>query len=368
MHKEELARYLKFGFARTFEYGETVETIEIGWSEAKEKFLELYQASFKKFPGNSLAFCGGLASCMNLSYMDKNIPTLSVELGVNTKELSEKFNAENFLFEIKNVERSLIEMVKIWDEPRCCIEDVLAFARQGGAKPLGFSEIYCEGGTDYLLMGGFDFFNLMKFAMLKGDYKVDRALHYGGKKLEKIRLESSILNKTYMEHFLTGNYIFDDKELYDFGLPAPKVSLKQDTIQDFTKALFEWGRRSVDEDRTKKLGDYFGIRSYSPFFNDKEMIKFCLSLPIEMKYCLGRGRHILKEAVKIPKLNLVHRIYPNIYKVINEEFQILIEKYVKNKKSKMYDLIDFDVAQRHINNRKKCWALLNLEIWLEERE
>jgi hypothetical protein len=209
--------------------------------------------------------------------------------------------------------------------------------------------------------------HLMNLAIHRKEYNLLNALKISSKiKIHHIHKKYD----TYEDCFNDSISIFNDKELIDMGLDVCNIKIK-DTLEDFIRAWFDWGYETVYKHRTKLFGDYFNFSSFSPYINDKSMVNFCLSLPLEMKLCLGRNKHILKESIVLPlniKHNMSNKIFPNIYYTVKNDMKKLIKKYLQDKNRIIFSYLPYDKIQKYIGGDYiKEWNLLNLSIWLEIR-
>jgi len=357
---DNLNRYLKYGTTSEFTYGEPISIIDIEWEEAKEEFRKNLIKSISKFKTDGVAFCGTMSACCMLQLTEKNMSTWSVDIGIDTKTSSDLFKSKNHTVKIKNLEKSIIEINKINPFLRSSIEDIYAYTRQKFWSKYSKNGL-CEGGTDYLLSTNND---LMYLAILRKEYSILKALKITSP--NKIKNIKYISSNMYSECFNNAISIFNNDDLIDLGLEPISIELKEDRLDHYTKAMFDWGYKTVYEQRTKVFMKYFDFKTFSPYVNDIEMVNFCLSLPMEMKFCLGRGKHILKEAIPVVKNHLTNRIFPNIYETIKPEFEVLIDKYLKNKKRKIFSYLPYNKVQKYLNGGfLKKWILLNLAIWME---
>ena len=361
-----LNTFLKYGVDKKFFYGDPVVVKDIIWKDAKAKFIENLRMSINRVPSNSFSFCGGMTACSFISLINKNVSTWSVDIGIDTEKMSKLLNSENHMVKVENLEEILIEINKLSDFPRASLEDVYAYSRQKNWSKVGNSGV-CEGGVKFLLLGSDIYNGLMNLAISRGDYKISKARKFIlPEKIKKSNYEN--LFDSYTDCFNACITIFQDHEIVEFGLEPEKITLKNDTLEDFLIATFEWGYKTVYEYRTKVLASHFNMTHASPLINDPEMVDFCLSLPIEMKYCLGNESHILKESILFPeniKEHMAQRIYPYIYKTIKPGMQILINKYLRDKNRKLFNHLDYDIVQKHLGNYVKAWNLLSLAVWME---
>jgi hypothetical protein len=363
-------RYLKFGTEKEFDYSEPVSAIDIDWEDAKREFRDRLTHSVNRyrFSYDGLALCGTMNACCYMAVSERTMPTFSVDVGFDTGKLSKLLGCNNYTLPINNVELCIKEVHALNPFLRSSIEDMYSYNRQGFFGERGHKLMLCEGGSDYLLASDN---NLMKLAISKGEYSIKKALDV---RSTIVVNQSYVHFDTYEDCFNHTVSIFTDEEINEFGLEPPRIKLREDNLEHYLKAIYDWGLQTIYEQRTNVFADNFDFIIYSPFINDEQMVNFGLSLPLEYKYCLGRRKHILKEAVPLDpeiKKNITNMIFPRIWKTIEPEVKILLEKYFK-KDSVIFDHLPYDVVMRHINDTNewsfiKKWNLLNLSIWLESK-
>ncbi len=54
--------------------------------------------------------------------------------------------------------------------------------------------------------------------------------------------------------------------------------------------------------------------------------------------------------------------------VYREQYQNLVNKYLKDRSREIFEVIDYDEAQKHLNHYRKMWCLLNLSVWTENNK
>lgn len=348
-------RYLKYGTSKEFDYGEPVPIIDMKWEDAKEQFKRNLSRSIDKFPTDGVAFCGTMSACSLLQL--KKMSTWSVDIGIDTKAASKIYGCENHTTKIENLEESIIEINKINKFLRSSLEDIYAYTRQKFWSQHSKTGL-CEGGTDYLLASNS---SLMNLAIRKKEYKVSKAIKLISPDRLNVFKGPDFHFDTYEDCFNHSVSIFTNDELMDLGLEPVSIKLRENSLEHYTKAMFDWGYQTVYEQRTSVFADHFGFQTFSPYINDPDMVNFCLSLPMEMKYCLGRGKHILKETLPVDNLYITNRIFPKIYQTIESELEVLMNKYLNI----IYDYFSYEKIQKHLNDFIKKWMLLNLAIWME---
>ena len=365
--KDIISRYLKYGDAQLFDYGEVIEPQYYDWDYAKAHFYDEYFMSMFDFQSHEISFCGTLTGCTMVNVLGDALRTWSVDVGVDVEGLSKSMKLDHVYgyIDLENLEKDLFIINELYDTPRASIEDIYAYSRQKELSKRGIKKIYCEGGSDWLLLGYEKIYAaIMALAIKRKEYSILKAAQYGSaKSMMTDRPPSS-----YIESFFLRNVIFPDDELEELGLVPHRPQLREDKLNHIIRFAFDWGYNNVYKRRTKVFGDRFNLNIYSPFYNNKKFVDFCLSLPMEMKYCLGRGKHILKESVPVSdevKDKIIPKLSDHIYKYIKNDFNILLKKYLNNKNNILFKYLPFEVVQKHLDNYMHSWQLLNLAIWLE---
>lgn len=365
MLKEDLSKYLKYGHTWDFDYGQPIKQIDITWEDAKLKLYSLIRESILELNLQSVCFCGTLGGYALNKILNRRMISWSVDLGFDLEPICFDLNLENKYAKIDNVEESLIELNKLWDSPRCELEDIFAYSRQKEiSKSMQNTKTLCEGGSDWVLMGeNRRWFPVMLMAINRGEYSFDKAFSYGGKGLLKIKRYLLKGQQTYFDCFTDYSNIFSDDELYMFGLNVPKPQLRDDTIEDISRLSYDWGYMRW-KTKTDVLASLFGFSAHPVFLLNEKLVNFCLSLPLEMKYCISNGRHILKEIIDI-ETELIRGIYGGIQNQVESSMDSLINKYIINKNRIIHDFLPYDKTIRMTNQFLKIWQLLNLSIWME---
>lgn len=365
---EELGKYLTYGDTLPIKKSVVVETIDYNWDEAKELFREKLTNSLSTNHSSHLAFSGTTAGLTLRHILGHDvIKTLWTHECLNIDPLLEGWQSKYGSFDVSNLENDLIKLAELSDVPRCSMEDIFSYHRIGDIGKES-DTLYCEGGTDFLFLG----FNVVDFMMKslfrRKQYDIAFAMKIsnGKSQLNGIgKHRSEISNQIFNDDF----FYFTNDEIERFGLQPPKNIIDPSTQATFMTSFFDLGYHIVYEMRTKLLGNHFGVDIFSPFYNDPDFVKFCLSIPMEMKYCIGRKKHILKEAFDLSKQ---YKKFPHfdlertLFAYIKDEIRSLSIKYLTNKKSKIFNYLPFDIVQKYIEPKnKKTIVLLNLAIWME---
>lgn len=155
----------------------------------------------------------------------------------------------------------------------------------------------------------------------------------------------------------------DYDHLYGFSLDSDNLNtcLKM----DLTNILP--GDYMVKDDRLAMLNS---IELRTPFL-DKDLVEFCCTLPSDFKVDGAQTKKILRKAFgdKLTDSILAKKKQgfgaPVDRWLRQPKMEELTQKYLKNKGAKIFDYLDFDAVQNHLNYTYKHWVLLVLGIWME---
>jgi len=363
-----LEKYLTYGDTKPIKKSSTVEVCNYDWNTVKHLFVEKLKESLSTKHSSHLAFSGTTAGLVLRHILGDEIKKLWSHGGINIDPLLKGWESQYCSFD--NLEEDLIKIAELSDTPRCSMEDVFSYNR---IQAIGKESdtLYCEGGTDFLFLGFNIIDYMMKSLFRRKKYNMALAMKCLNRKAELNELSkhtSDININIFNDNF----FYFTYEEIKEFGLQPPENIVDHSTQATFMTSFFDLGYHIVYEMRTKLLGDRFGVDIFSPFYNDPEFVNFCLSIPMEMKYCIGRKKHILKEAFdlssqykKLPHFDFERRLFT----IIKDEIENLSKKYLTNKKSRIFKYLPYDIVQKYIvPDNKKTIILLNLAIWMEVHE
>ena len=395
MTKNEVSNYLKFGFTESLWYNEPHEIKDISWENSIEGYKYYYEKEISSIDvSNALcALSGGLDSSLNIFHIkDKDPLVYSYIIKGNTDhiyahQLANYWKLKNFILidsEDINLEHNLIEMNKMWKTPRCVTGDLHTYDAYVKAKEIRDCLLSGIGSEPMSLGIGWMYSPLISLAIIRKEYDYEKATTIMNKSkyfdpLFKTQFNAKQIlknkNKTYSqlikELFELG--LFSDEFLTLIGLDPPKIELREDNIFHALQCTYDWYNPNLIGKRYPILEEKLKLKTIAPYFN-KELRKFCFSLPLEYKFCLGSERHVMRNYIgeKLPEF-IINRhkqpFQPSVDWFFSNSIEIdsLITTYLHDVNKKIYYYIDFDIVIHKLKTMTNYqrWTLLNLSIWLE---
>lgn len=401
MHNTIL-NYLTYGCSRNFPTVVDIKESDLSFQEAKQELLRITDLVIKDNitdPENTIFQCsGGFDSSVVISYFN-NISTYCGGRTTSSDNLYSRRTSEYFKTKhqyvseeeiTKNIdiESCLLEMNKIHSLPRGYTNDLGLYLFVKHIKEKTDSITGGEG-IELMYLGYLSMYiKAIYSAIWNKEYSIDRANLY----LKEKQIQTNDNNKLCYADLLlmrkrkTNNYFklmdwwstgFDSIEIKNIGLP--QVELPQLNFFNFVNFVFKWYGQEFYFDRKLEYANHFKLKWIMPYL-DKRFIDFSLSLPLEMRNCMGQFKYILYETLshKLPEF-IINR--PKEGFVLSFQFYIerkddiikLVDKYLKSNTSLIYNYLDYKETDKLIeqsknrfafNDLKKLWMLLNLEMWL----
>jgi asparagine synthase (glutamine-hydrolysing) len=190
------------------------------------------------------------------------------------------------------------------------------------------------------------------------------------------KMSDSLIMELYTRDFMDH---VRDVQVYD--LVRPRMDLERAGGDNMTQALLFDFENYLAGDLCPKMdiaGMSHGLEARSPFL-DHKLIEFCASLPREWKYSRGRGKYILREALKnILPAEILDRPKKGfgipVHDWFRGELKELCHDTLLAPKSRIHQYVRQDTLRNMVKNHMdgtrqegaRLWLLLTLELWLRE--
>lgn len=324
MNKQEIARFLRWGFIDDVDYPEPVPMMKDKGMDGdlESIFLNILIPLLPKHNNFVMAYSGGYAGAAYLELYGKmkNVHIVTGEFLNNAMYMAGYYHCRLDLNPFGELEKDLFDIHTFLPQPRCILGDIYVWNRQRYLAENGWFNCLCEGGSDSLF-----------------------------------------IPNAWADYSRMG--ILSDEDIEFLGLPEAPIVLKNETIEDLCSAIHYWYNHNLSTVRNNMMADHFGTTIISPFINE-ELSKFVLSLPYDLK----QNGKLFKQAVPLPTQvhNMVRgNIYVNLVKMlISKGMMNLVDKYLGNKNSRIFTVLDFYKVQT-FHDPIKLWQLLNLAISYE---
>jgi hypothetical protein len=326
MDKNILVKYLMFG--GSFD--------EIKYSKHKQISISIEDAinEYDYRLGNSITslddnqiytLSGGIDSSLIVTYVDQPFTICFQVDGNKDADYARKFDSEVIIdrgFNNISIKDYLREIQKQWDSPHCFRSDLYDY--------------YVYTRYDKMILG-------------------DDPIH--------IDLNSCIQKRiTTPNAFIDSILIFDHRQIEEFDLTPFEYNIEGD-MNDVVYLAYDWFTTL-----SRKL--FFKSGHISPYF-DNNVLSFYKTLPLKYQVnkklirCLAMTRlpqFILSRKKGIPPIGQT-----TWYINHNDEIKKLVGEYLKPGMP-IYDYLNYELVQKHIQDYHKMWLLLNLAIWIEQHE
>lgn len=381
----------KISVNRYYSIPKTDQKISLG--EAKENFTHLLKNAVSKQlvadveVGSFLS--GGLDSSTIVAMVNEFKPkqtTISFGYSGETSELkyadeiAEKYHTNHIeIYENRgNISSEILKISPFFDEPFADMSYTPQYKIcEAAARHL---KVVLSGDAGDELFGGYDFYSVE--SKLKNHFSYNNILvKFGLKQFGKFRETSyitkeSISHKNIFDFHLNRvrNY-FSPKEIASLGIQSRyhqeySFNINPDSLNDMMRIDLEKyvpGNMLVKSDRMA-MANSLEVRT--PFL-DKDFAEFCIQLPENLKLDGERDKIILRE-------NMQNYWTENIKKRTKQGFGASVENWfeekslndlsdvlLKDQTQRVFNLIDFNAAQKFLKKDKKHWNLLQLAIWAD---
>lgn len=370
--------------------------LQINLSEAKEEFSGLLKKAVEKqLVADVEVGCflsGGLDSSTIVAMVNEfkeKQTTLSFGYSGEASEL--KF-AEEIATKYKtnhieihenrgDIAADLLKISPFFDEPFSDMSYTPQFKIcQAAARHL---KVVLGGDVGDELFGGYSFYTIEHH--LKNHFSYNNSwAKFGLKQYGKFR-ETTFLSKQNIAYKnildfhqnKVRNY-FSPKEMATLGVKAKfnyeySFTANPNSLNDIMRTDLEKyvpGNMLVKSDRMA-MANSLEVRT--PFL-DKDFAEFCIQLPENLKLDSQNDKIILRETMQnYWTENIRNRGKQGFGSSVENWFEEkslldLSDDLLKNKESKVFQLIDFSASQKFLNKDKKHWNLLQLALWADNNK
>ncbi|MGZ5284047.1 MAG: asparagine synthase (glutamine-hydrolyzing) [Kaistella sp.] len=370
--------------------------LEIGLSEAKEKFFCLLKNAVQKQliadveVGSFLS--GGLDSSTIVAMVNEfkqNQTTISFGYSGETSELkfaeeiARKYNTNHIeIYENRgNIAPELLKISPFFDEPFADMSYTPQYKIcQAASRHL---KVVLSGDAGDELFGGYHFYTVEH--QLKNHFSYNNILlKFGLKQFERFRettylTQQNIANRNILDfHQNKVRNYFTAKEIASLGIKTKynqeySFDIDPHSINDMMRIDLEKyvpGNMMVKSDRMA-MANSLEVRT--PFL-DKDFAEFCIQLPDNLKLDGENDKIILRESMQNYWTETIkNRGKQGFGSPVERWFEEqslmdLSDRLLKDKTQKVFDFIDFTAAQKFLNKDKKHWNLLQLALWADHQK
>jgi asparagine synthase (glutamine-hydrolysing) len=367
--------------------------LKINLSEAKEEFTHLLKNAVKKQliadveVGSFLS--GGLDSstivAMVNEFKEKQTTISFGYSGENSElkfaeEIAQKYNTNHIeIHENRgDIAADLLKISPFFDEPFSDMSYTPQFKIcQAAARHL---KVVLGGDVGDELFGGYHFYTVEQEMRNHFSYR-NVLVKFGLKQFGKVRetsfvTQQNIIYKNILDfHQNKVRNYFSEKEMASLGIRSKfqqeySFSADPNSLNDIMRTDLEKyvpGNMLVKSD-LMAMANSLEIRT--PFL-DKDFAEFCIQLPENLKINSGSDKIILRESMQnYWTENIRHRGKQGFGASVETWFEednliTLANDLLKNKESKVFELIDFKGSQKFLNKDKKHCNILQLALWAE---
>ncbi|WP_345990926.1 asparagine synthase (glutamine-hydrolyzing) [Chryseobacterium sp. Chry.R1] len=363
----------------------------IGLSDAKEEFLYLLKNAVKKQliadveVGSFLS--GGLDSSSIVALVNEFLPKqTTISFGYDhkdselkyAKEIAEKYNTNHIEVHEKkqDIAASLLKVSPFLDEPFADISYLPHYEICKNARKN--LTVVLSGDVGDELFGGYHFYKVEDQLRNHFSYK-NIIAKFGLKLYQNFRKTSFVTQKNlqyssvldFHQNSVRNAFNKNEQKLLgistDYHQPYSFIP-DPDSLNDIMRVDLENyvpGNMMMKSDRMA-MANSLEVRT--PFL-DMDFAEFCIQLPEQLKLKGDDDKIILREAMGSYWTETIRKRHKqgfgmSIKAWFEEESLInLSNDLLKDPNQKIFDYIDFDNAQKFLNNDHKHWNLLQLALW-----
>lgn len=370
--------------------------LQINLSDAKEEFSRLLKNAVQKQSvadvevGSFLS--GGLDSSTIVAMVNEfNPKQTTISFGYSgeqselkfAEEIAEKYHTNHIeIHENRgDIAADLQKISPFFDEPFSDMSYTPHYKIcQAAARHL---KVVLGGDVGDELFGGYHFYGVEQEMRNHFSYN-NILLKFGLKQFGKVKETSFITKqniryKNILDFHQNGvrNY-FSPKEMSSLGIRSKyqqeySFQVDPNSVNDIMRVDLEKyvpGNMLVKSDRMA-MANSLEIRT--PFL-DQNFSEFCIQLPEQLKLNSTQDKIILRETMQNYWTETIrNRGKQGFGSSVEQWFEEknlmnLSDDLLKNKNSKVYQLIDFKISQQFLNHDKKHWNLLQLALWTENNK
>ncbi|WP_447951776.1 asparagine synthase (glutamine-hydrolyzing) [Chryseobacterium koreense] len=370
--------------------------LNISLSEAKEEFTALLKKAIQKQiiadveVGSFLS--GGLDSSTIVAMVNefKNKQT-TISFGYSgehselefAEEIARKYQTNHFEIQENrgNIAMDLLKIAPYFDEPFADMSFIPQFKIcEAASRHL---KVVLAGDAGDELFGGYSFYRIEN--LLRKHFSYHHPLvKFGLKQFGKFR-ETSFLTKENIAHKNILDYhqnsvrnFFNPSQISELGINSKyhqsySFKANPDSLNDIMRTDLEKyvpGNMLVKSDRMA-MANSLEVRT--PFL-DQDFAEFCIQLPENLKLDAEKDKMILREAMGNYWTETIRNRHKQGFGSSVENWfaekglMDLSDDLLKNKTSAIFELINFEAAQKFLNKGKQHWNLLQLAIWAENNQ
>lgn len=417
---EALSHYLQYGYVSTYQsiykniqslppahqlilrngkievkryYNLPAKDRSMNLSEAKEEFTSLLKNAVQKQliadveVGSFLS--GGLDSSSIVAMVNEFLPQqTTISFGYEHEDSELKFAKEIALkYQTKHIEilekkedlvSGILQISPFLDEPFADASTLPHFEICKAARKN--LTVVLAGDVGDELFGGYSFYKVEN--ELKNHFSYQNMIAKFGLKLYQKLKQTSFVSQKNLQYDSILDFhqngvrnFFTQKErnllgiaenfTQDYSFQTNPHSLNDIMRVDLEK--YVPGNMMVKSDRMA-MANSLEVRT--PFL-DIDLAEFCIQLPSQLKITSEQDKIILRESMQSYWTESIRNRHKQGFGLgvenwFKEESLVKFsDDLLKNKNSKVFNYLDFNTTQNHLNKDKKHWNLLQLALWAE---
>lgn len=370
--------------------------VQISLEEAKEKFSHLLKNAVEKQliadvkVGSFLS--GGLDSSTIVGVVNQfATEQTTISFGYSgenselnfAEEIARKYNTQHIeIYENRgDIAKELMSVSKFFDEPFADMSYVPQYKIcEAAARHL---KVVLAGDVGDELFGGYSFYQVEN--QMKNHFSYNNIIAKFGMRLYGKFKTSSYISQQNLKYknildFHQNNVrnFFNPQEIKQLGIKENysqdySFQANPDSLNDIMRTDLEKyvpGNMLVKSDRMA-MANSLEVRT--PFL-DKDFAEFCIQLSENLKITSDNDKIILREAASKYWSDTIKNRHKQGFGspvenwMKEDNMMVLSKDLLENRHSSVFNFIDFDFTQKHLNKDRKHWNLLQLAIWAENHK